>query len=61
LPSLKKAWLTGFTDAEGTFTMSFTKAGSFRILYQLAQKGLENKSVLESLCTLFGKGAVTKH
>jgi LAGLIDADG endonuclease len=61
LPSLKNAWLTGLTDAEGTFTMSFTKTGSFRILYQLAQKGLENKSILESFCTLFGKGAVTNH
>lgn len=61
LPSLNNAWLAGFTDAEGTFTMSFTKAGSFRILYQLAQKGLENKVVLESFCALFGQGGVTKH
>lgn len=57
LPSKENAWLAGFTDAEGCFTCSLLgNCSSYRYRYLLAQKGVENKVILDSIqCFLGGK------
>lgn len=37
-PTLNNAWLSGFTDAEGSFTLSFYKNKYFSIRYIISQK-----------------------
>lgn len=37
-PSLNNAWLSGFTDAEGCFTVSIKSSISFAIRFILSQK-----------------------
>ena len=62
--TLNDNWLIGFVDAEGCFHVSFIKNSnnSFRILFDLAQKGEENKKmILDKLPLLFGVGVVNKH
>ena len=61
--TLNDTWLLGFTDAEGCFHVSFpVNNNSYKILFELAQKGEENKKiVLERLVQLFGVGKVYKH
>lgn len=61
--TLTDTWLIGFVDAEGCFHASFPlNKNSFCILFDLAQKGEENKKiVLEKLVKLFGVGKVYKH
>src|ERR1700759_2460222 len=39
--TLKDNWIIGFIDAEGCFHVSFGKNNSYKILFDLAQKGLE--------------------
>jgi hypothetical protein len=49
----------GFIDAEGCFLARFaTVSNSFTIRFTLAQKGAENKLVLDQLVKLFKIGAV---
>lgn len=63
------SWLIGFVDAEGCFHVSFPAAGMLRqknnkytILFDIAQKGEENKEmILNKLISLFGVGKVNKH
>jgi hypothetical protein len=62
--TLEDNWFIGFVDAEGCFHVSFIKnsKNSFRILFDLAQKGEENKNmILDKLPLLFGVGVVNKH
>ena len=62
--TLNDNWFIGFVDAEGCFHVSFIKnsKNSFRILFDLAQKGEENKKmILDKLPLLFGVGVVNKH
>lgn len=62
--TLNDNWLTGFVDAEGCFHASLIKnrKNSFRILFDLNQKGIDNKKiVLEQLSLLFGVGKIYKH
>ncbi len=62
--TLEDNWFIGFVDAEGCFHVSFIKnsKNSFRILFDLAQKGEENKNIiLEKLPLLFGVGVLNKH
>ena len=62
--TLEDNWFIGFVDAEGCFHVSFIKnsRNSFRILFDLAQKGEENKKmILDKLPLLFGVGVVNKH
>jgi hypothetical protein len=54
LPSLADAWIAGFTDAEGCFTISFlSNSKSYRVRYILSQKHEINKYVLEHILLLF--------
>lgn len=60
--NLNDNWLLGFIDAEGCFHVSFTKNGSYKILFDLSQKGPINKILLlERLAELFKVGKVYKH
>lgn len=61
-PTLKDAWLSGFTDAEGCFSVSiYSNSNRFSIIFDLAQKGEENKIILDLLVTLFNVGKIYKH
>lgn len=62
LPTKQDAWLCGFTDAEGCFTISFLKATStYRIRFLLSQKGAENLPILSSLILFFQTGTIEPH
>lgn len=61
-PALKDAWLAGFTDSEGCFSVSiYSNSNRYSILFDLAQKGEENKEILELFVTLFNVGKIYKH
>ena len=45
-PSLNNAWLSGFTDAEGCFTVSIKNTTGFAIRFILSQKHEENLTFL---------------
>ena len=54
LPSLTDSWLSGFTDAEGCFTVSFlSNSNAFRLRYIISQKGDENLPILSHFILLF--------
>lgn len=61
--TLNDNWLLGFIDAEGCFHVSFSKnKNSYSILFDISQKGLENKNVLlNNLVLLFKVGKIYKH
>ena len=65
--TLDDNWFIGFVDAEGCFHISFRgkvslKKSPFRIIFDISQKGKDNKEVvLDKLKLLFGVGAVNKH
>ena len=62
LPSLSNSWLTGFTDAEGCFTISFlSNSNAFRIRYLVTQKGDINVPVLSNFILLFQTGVIEAH
>lgn len=61
-PSMNNAWLSGFTDAEGCFTVSFLRgSGTYRIRFIVAQKHRENLPVLSQLILMFGAGVIEPH
>lgn len=62
LPTKQDAWLSGFTDAEGCFSVSFLKGTStFRIRYLVSQKGAANLPILSSLILVFQTGTIEPH
>ena len=62
LPSVSNGWLSGFTDAEGCFTVSFlSNSNSFRLRYLITQKGDINVPILSYLILLFKTGVIEAH
>ena len=62
LPSLTDSWLSGFTDAEGCFTVSFlSNSNAFRLRYIISQKGDENLPILSHFILLFLAGKLEAH
>uniref|UniRef100_UPI0028E0A214 hypothetical protein n=1 Tax=Perenniporia fraxinea TaxID=1350006 RepID=UPI0028E0A214 len=61
LPSLQDSWICGFTDSEGCFSTSIRTKTGFTICYDIAQKHLENKYLLDYLQFLFTVGKVYSH
>lgn len=63
LPSLNDAWLSGFTDAEGCFTISIlSNSINYKIRYIISQKYLINAFILNHLNNLFNNiGSITSH
>jgi hypothetical protein len=68
-PSLKDAWISGITDAEGCFTCSIMtnprSARGYRFRYILTQKWEANKFILEHILSIFSiylvQGSVDPH
>lgn len=62
LPSLTDSWLSGFTDAEGCFTVSFlSNSNAFRLRYIISQKGDDNLPILSHFILLFMAGKLEAH
>jgi hypothetical protein len=62
LPDLSNSWLTGFTDAEGCFTVSFlSNSNDFRLRFLVSQKGDINVPILSYLILLFKTGFIEAH
>jgi len=62
--TLNDTWLLGFVEAEGCFHAGFPlkRKNSYNLLFDLAQKGAENKElVLDKFIQLFRVGVVNKH
>jgi hypothetical protein len=62
LPSVNDSWLSGFTDAEGCFTVSFlSSSNAFRLRYIVTQKGNINLPILSHLILMFNAGKIESH
>ena len=60
-PSLKNAWLSGFTDAEGCFTINIKNTTGFAIRFILSQKHECNLTFFSKLILLFQTGLIENH
>jgi LAGLIDADG endonuclease len=60
-PSLKNSWISGFTDAEGCFTVSIKNTRGFAIRFILSQKHEENLTFFSKLILLFQTGVIENH
>lgn len=60
-PSLDNAWLSGFSDAEGCFTITIKKITGFSIRFILSQKHESNLTILSKLILLFSAGNIENH
>ena len=57
LPSLTNSWLSGFTEAEGCFSIHLlSNSKAFRCRFILTQKGAENLAILSKILLLFNIG-----
>jgi hypothetical protein len=62
MPSLDNAWLMGFTEAEGCFTISLlSNSNAFRTRFILSQKGDINLPILSHCISLFSAGSIEGH
>lgn len=61
-PSADNAWLLGFVEAEGCFTVSLlSNSNAFRTRFVISQKGDINLPVLSQLILIFNTGFVDGH
>ncbi len=60
-PSLNNSWLAGFTDGEGCFSCSVGGKKGYSFNYSIAQKGENNITILEHICSMFKAGKVSNH
>jgi len=60
-PSLRNAWLSGFTDSEGCFSITIRKTTGFSIRFILSQKHEENLTLLSKLILLLNVGQIENH
>lgn len=56
VPTLRDAWLAGFTDAEGCFNATMTQGYSIRLRFILDQRNAQD--LLVHISILFGGGTV---
>ena len=61
IPTLQDSWICGFTDSEGCFSTSIRTKTGFTICFDIAQKHIENKYILDYLNFLFTVGKVYSH
>lgn len=60
--TLKDAWLSGFTDAEGCFNVSITASSRYTLGYVIKMRFIldqKDNAILNKICELFGFGKVT--
>ena len=61
-PTLQDEWLSGFADSEGCFSVTIhSNSKKFNICFDIAQKDIENKYVLEHIQSLFKVGKIYNH
>ena len=61
-PSSNDAWFSGFTDAEGCFTVSFLRGSpTYRIRFIISQNGRENLPIFSFFVLLFKIGKIEMH
>jgi hypothetical protein len=60
-PTLQDHWLCGFIDGEGCFSVSIKRNLKFSICFDVAQKHIENREILNYLKTMFTVGKVYNH
>lgn len=62
LPNISNAWISGITDSEGCFTISFlTNVTNFRTRFIITQKGDDNLLQLSELIKVFNTGNIEAH
>jgi hypothetical protein len=60
-PSLNNSWLSGFTDAEGCFSITIRNTTGFSIRFILSQKHESNLTFFSKLILLFSVGNIENH
>jgi hypothetical protein len=58
---LEDNWLCGFIDSEGCFSVSIKRKTGFNFCFDIAQKNVENRYVLEHFKYLFTVGGIYNH
>jgi hypothetical protein len=61
VPTLLDSWICGFIDSEGCFSVSIRKKSGYNICFDIAQKDLKNKYILDHFYNLFQVGKVHPH
>jgi LAGLIDADG endonuclease len=62
LPTLNDAWLSGFTDAEGCFSLTLlSNSLAYHLRFILSKKWDINKSIFIHIASLFNVGFISTH